>query len=128
PAHSTLLSAAPIDASDLRDPMLATDGLDAHLVEPVAQLVYRGSDETLVGLSNDNAHSFVLDDTNIFSYDRFSGTDRQETGLRANVGGRYLANYAGGQWLELTAGQSVHIAGVNAFAEPDPVNTGLGSG
>lgn len=127
-ADATLLSATPIAAIDLRYPMIATDGLDTHLFEPVAQLVYRGSNETLVGLSNDNAHSFVLDDTNIFSYDRFSGTDRQETGLRANLGARYQANFANGGWLELLAGQSFHLAGTNAFAVADEVNTGVSSG
>ena len=107
---------------------MASNGADTHLFEPVAQLVYRGSGTSLVGITNDNAHSFVLDDSNIFSYDRFTGTDRQETGLRANVGARYLANFPAGQWLEIIAGQSFHLAGTNAYDEPDPTNTGLASG
>jgi LPS-assembly protein len=127
-ADGTLLTATPVAAIDLRYPMIAIDGLDTHLFEPIAQLAYRGSDETLVGLTNDNAHSFVLDDTNLFSYDRFSGTDRQETGLRANVGGRYHASFSSGGWLELMAGQSFHIAGSNAFDTADEVNVGVGSG
>ncbi len=128
PADGTLLTATPIAAFDLRYPMIAIDGLDTHLLEPIAQVVYRGSDETLVGLTNDNAHSFVLDDTNLFSYNRFSGTDRQETGLRANLGGRYQANFANGGWLELMAGQSFHLAGANAYDTADEVNTGVSSG
>jgi LPS-assembly protein len=70
----------------------------------------------------------VLDDTNIFSYNRFSGTDRQETGLRANIGARYLANFSDGAWLELIAGQSFHLAGVNALGVADEVQTGLSTG
>lgn len=128
PADQFLFGATPIAAVDFRWPLFATNGLDTHLLEPIAQLVYRGSDTSLVGITNDNAHSFVLDDTNIFSYDRFTGTDRQETGLRANVGARYLANFSGGQWLEIVAGQSFHLAGTNAFGVDDPVNTGVGSG
>lgn len=128
PADQFLFAATPIAAVDFRWPLFATNGLDTHLLEPIAQLVYRGSDTSLVGITNDNAHSFVLDDTNIFSYDRFTGTDRQETGLRANVGVRYLANFSGGQWLEIVAGQSFHLAGTNAFGVDDPVNTGVGSG
>ncbi|CAN7521204.1 LPS assembly protein LptD [Devosia sp. LjRoot16] len=128
PSDQFLFAATPIAAVDFRWPLFAANGLDTHLLEPIAQLVYRGSDTSLVGITNDNAHSFVLDDTNIFSYDRFTGTDRQETGLRANVGARYLANFSGGQWLEIVAGQSFHLAGVNAFGVDDPVNTGLGSG
>lgn len=125
---ATLLTATPIAAIDLRYPMIAIGGLDSHLLEPIAQVSYRGSDETLVGLTNDNAHSFVLDDTNLFSYNRFSGTDRQETGLRANLGGRYLANFSDGGWLELLAGQSFHLAGPNAFDTADEVNTGVSAG
>lgn len=128
PADQFLFEATPIAAVDFRWPLFAANGLDTHLLEPIAQIVYRGSDTSMVGITNDNAHSFVLDDTNIFSYDRFSGSDRQETGLRANIGARYLANFSGGQWLEIIGGQSFHLAGVNAFGVDDPVNTGLGSG
>jgi LPS-assembly protein len=128
PADQFLFAATPIAAVDFRWPLFAANGLDTHLLEPIAQLVYRGSDTSMVGVTNDNAHSFVLDDTNIFSYDRFTGTDRQETGLRANVGARYLANFSGGQWLEIIGGQSFHLAGVNAFGVDDPVNTGVSSG
>jgi LPS-assembly protein len=128
PADQFLFAATPIAAVDFRWPLFASNGLDTHLLEPIAQLVYRGSDTSLVGVTNDNAHSFVLDDTNIFSYDRFTGTNRQETGLRANVGARYLANFSGGRWLEIVGGQSFHLAGVNAFGVADPVNTGISSG
>jgi LPS-assembly protein len=128
PDDQLLFEATPIAAIDVRWPLIAVNGFDSHLFEPIAQVVYRGSDTSLVGVTNDNAHSFVLDDTNIFSYDRFTGTDRQETGLRANVGARYLANFSGGQWLEIVAGQSFHLAGTNAFGAPDTTNTGVGSG
>lgn len=128
PGDQFLFAATPIAAVDFRWPLFAANGLDTHLLEPIAQLVYRGSDTSLVGVTNDNAHSFVLDDTNIFSYDRFTGTDRQETGLRANIGARYLANFSGGQWLEIIGGQSFRLAGVNAFGVDDPVNTGVSSG
>lgn len=128
PSDQLLFEATPVAAIDFRWPLIASNGPDTHLLEPIAQVVYRGNDTSAVGVTNDNAHSFVLDDTNIFSYNRFTGTDLQETGLRANVGARYLANFSGGGWFEATAGQSFHLAGVNAFALPDPVNTEIGSG
>ena len=128
PGATTLWSATPIAAMDVRFPMAADDGSTVHLVEPIAQLVYRGSGTTAVGITNDDAQSFVFDDTNLFSYNRFSGSDRQETGLRANIGGRYQANFADGGYFELIAGQSFHLAGTNAFAAPDPANTALGAG
>jgi LPS-assembly protein len=130
PADAMLLTATPIAALDLRYPLIANNGADTHLIEPIAQIVYRGTGTTKVGITNDDSHSFVLDTSNIFSYNRFSGIDRQETGLRANVGGHYLGTFADGSWLDLVAGQSFHLAGVNAYGVSDGVqvgtNTGLG--
>ncbi|WP_108397785.1 LPS-assembly protein LptD [Devosia submarina] len=128
PGETTLWSATPIAAMDVRFPVSAKDGSTVHLVEPIGQLVYRGSSATAVGITNDNAQSFVFDDTNLFSYNRFSGTDRQETGLRVNLGGRYQANFVDGSYLEVIAGQSFQLAGENAFASADAAQTGIGSG
>ena len=47
------LSLFAIAAMDLRWPLIAVDGFDSHLFEPVAQIVYRGNDTTLVGITND---------------------------------------------------------------------------
>src|SRR5690606_34669554 len=71
----SLLDATPIAAMDIRWPLVANNGYDSHLLEPVAQLVYRGSSTTLPGITNDDAQSFVFDDTLLFSYNRFSGID-----------------------------------------------------
>lgn len=132
PPPSFLLAATPIAAMDFRWPVMAQgNGGDTHLFEPIAQIVYRGSSTTKVGITNDNAQSFIFDDTNLFSYNRFSGSDRQETGLRANVGVHYLASFANGGWFDVVAGQSFHLAGVNALGVTDHAqvgtDTGLGS-
>lgn len=128
PITGTLLSATPIAAMDIRWPVVANNGLDSHLLEPIAQIVYRGSSTTLTGITNDDAQSFVFDDTLLFDYNRFSGQDRQETGLRANIGGRYLANFADGSWLQLIGGQSYFFAGSNALGVIDTAQTGNSTG
>ena len=128
PGEVSLLEATPIAAMDFRWPLVAAYGADSHLFEPIAQVVYRGSTNSMVGIVNDDAQSFVFDDSLLFSYNRFSGIDRQETGLRANVGGRYLADFADGSWLQLIAGQSFHFDGVNAFGVVDQAQTGNSSG
>ncbi|MET3896502.1 LPS-assembly protein [Devosia sp. UYZn731] len=128
PADATLWSATPIAAMDVRFPLSGSDGSTVHLVEPIVQVVYRGTDSGLPGITNDDSQSFVFDDTNLFSYNRFSGTDRQETGLRANIGGRYQANFANGSYVELVAGQSFQLAGANAYSLSDPTLVGVGSG
>jgi LPS-assembly protein len=124
----SLFNATPIAAMDIRYPMVARSEGATHVLEPIAQLVYRGSDVTNVGITNDNAQSFILSDTNLFSYNRFSGSDRQETGLRANVGAHYQVNFDNGAWVDLLGGQSFQLAGVNAFAEPDPTQVTTGQG
>ena len=123
-----LLSATPIAALDLRYPLMATSGADTHLIEPIAQIVYRGSNDTKVGITNDDARSFVFDTSNLFSYNRFTGIDRQETGLRTNVGVHYLGDFADGSWLDLVAGQSFHLAGVNAYGVGDQMQVGTSTG
>ncbi len=126
---TSLLTATPIAALDVRFPMIGRDDWNnTHLLEPIAQLVYRGSDTTSVGITNDDAQSFVFEDTNLFSYNRFTGSDRQETGLRANIGARYQANFSDGSWLELMAGQSFHLAGANALSIADHAQTGNSTG
>jgi len=125
---SSLLSVTPIAAMDVRWPLVAKSGFDTHLVEPVAQLVYRGSSTTNVGITNDDAQSFVFDTSNLFTYNHFSGIDRQDTGLQANIGAHYLGNFADGSWIDLVAGQSFHLAGVNAFGASDAAQTGTSTG
>lgn len=126
--NSELFGVTPIAALDVRYPFVAVDGGSTHVIEPIAQLVYRGSDQSAVGITNDNAQSFVFDDTNLFSFNRFSGTDRQETGLRANIGAHYLANFEDGSYLDFIAGQSFHLAGVNALNTSDSAQAGTSTG
>jgi LPS-assembly protein len=128
PPAGMLLSATPIAALDVRWPLISADDAMAVLIEPIAQIVWRGGTTDTPGIINDDAQSFVFDDTNLFSYNRFSGADRQETGLRAAFGVRYNVQFADGAWLDAVAGKSYQIAGVNAFGAPDPALTGVGSG
>lgn len=128
PASSTLLTATPIAGLDVRVPFVAHDGASTHLIEPIAQIYYRGSDITNPGITNDNALSFIFDETSVFAYNKFSGSDRQETGLRANVGAHYLADFADGSYLDVAIGQTFHLAGTNGLATADAANAGVGAG
>ncbi|MCB9994747.1 MAG: LPS-assembly protein LptD [Hyphomicrobiaceae bacterium] len=128
PVATTLFSATPIAALDVRFPMIAIDGDNTNLFEPIAQIYYRGSSTSMPGINNDNAQGFQFEDTNLFSFNRFSGSDRQETGLRANLGGQYMANFEDGSWLRLIGGQSYQLAGFNAFSITDHTLLGPGTG
>ncbi len=128
PGQTEMFNATPIAALDVRYPLAAVTEGATHIVEPIGQIVYRGSDTTKVGITNDEAQSFFFDDTNLFSFNRFSGIDRQETGLRANVGGHYMADFADGSYLDFVAGQSFHLAGTNALGVSDLAQTGTSTG
>ena len=127
PGATTMFSATPIAALDVRVPFVAYDGDSTYLIEPVAQAYYRGGN-TAPGITNDNAQSFTFDEANLFSYNKFSGTDRQETGLRANLGVHYQANFADGSYVDAVVGQSYHLAGPNGLATADAANAGVGAG
>lgn len=126
--QADLFHLTPIAAIDARYPMVARAGFTTHVLEPIIQLVYRGSDTTDLGITNDDAQSFVLEDSNLFSYNRFADNDRQETGLRANVGGHYQIDFDNGGYVDLLGGESFQLAGPNAFAETDLTQVGTGSG
>jgi LPS-assembly protein len=128
PGTQTLFTPTPIAAVDVRYPWIARSDGVSQIFEPIAQLYYRGSDTTAVGVSNDDAQSFIFDDSNLFSYNRFSGSDRQETGLRANLGGHYQVNFANGSWFDVLGGQSFQLAGANAFTATDPAQATTGQG
>lgn len=113
---------------EIRYPLIATDGFATHLFEPIAQVIVR-PDETHIGeFPNEDAQSFVFDTANLFERDKFSGYDRVEGGTRANVGFRYSATYLNGATLNIMAGESFQLAGLNSFAQRDLVNAGLESG
>ncbi|MEM9267701.1 MAG: LPS assembly protein LptD, partial [Pseudomonadota bacterium] len=57
-----------------------------------------------------------LDETNLFSLNRFPGLDVYETGLRANLGARYLLEDPDGWSLGLTLGQVLRADPNQTFA------------
>jgi len=119
PGETSRLSATPIAALDVRYPLIGSTPTVNYLFEPIGQVVYRGGDATLPGIVNDDAQSFVFEDSNLFSYNRFTGIDRQETGLRANLGAHYQVNFIDESWLDVVAGQSFFLAGSNGFDSSD---------
>ena len=91
----------------------------SHIIEPLAQLIFRGN---RVGqqnnLPNEDARSLLFDDTNLFELDKHSGYDRLETGSRANVGIQYTFQLNTGGYARVLAGQSFHLGGRNNYADP----------
>lgn len=99
-----------------------------HVFEPIAQIVARPNETHIGRLPNEDAQSLVFDDTTIFEWNKFSGYDRIEGGVRANVGVQYSVTTDKGGYANLLFGQSYQLAGRNSFTKGDLANTGLNSG
>lgn len=115
---------------DVRWPVLFSTTSSTHILEPVAQIFARPDEQDVagLGLSNEDAQSFVFEATSLFERDKFSGYDRMEGGTRANLGIRYSGSYANGWTAHALFGQSYHLGGLNSYTTPDMVNVGAESG
>ncbi len=113
---------------ELRWPILFSTTSATHVLEPMAQIFVRNNERLAGRLPNEDAQSFVFDASNLFERDKFSGFDRMEGGIRANVGLRYSGTFSNGWSAHALFGQSYHLGGVNSFALPDLVNVGAFSG
>lgn len=110
-----LVRAVPAVGAELRWPLVRTTQSAAHIVEPVAQLLYSGilGDEEV---PNEDSLLVEFDETNLFSANRFPGHDRYETGLRANLGVNYTRYDPSGWNLGATLGRVFKTENDEAFA------------
>ncbi len=118
---------------EYRYPLVASSSWGTHLFEPIAQIIASPNEQKIGKLPNEDSQSLVFSDSNLFSLNRFSGYDRTEGGIRANVGAQFTTTFSDGGYLNALVGQSYHLAGRNSFAADaargtDLVNTGLNSG
>lgn len=97
-------------------PWVANTGSVSHVIEPIGQLIAHNSSVRQAGLPDEDAKSLIFDDTNLFETSKFSGYDRMETGVRANVGLQYTFQGPVG-YARVLAGQSYHLSGRNAYDE-----------
>lgn len=111
-----------------RWPFLITSGGATQTIAPTAMIVARPDEGDVGDIPNDDAQSLFFDETLLFRHDKFSGYDRIEGGVRADVGLTYQATFAGGATIDALVGQSFHIAGENSFEKSDPANVGQESG
>ncbi|MFN0263289.1 LPS-assembly protein LptD [Tepidamorphus sp. 3E244] len=108
-----------------RYPLLATHTAGYSVFEPIVQVVARPDANNQSGneIVNEDAQSFVFDDTNLFAWNKFSGYDRIEGGSRANVGVKMKTKFNNGYTVDTVIGQSFHLGGDNPF----PTDSGLES-
>jgi LPS-assembly protein len=115
---------------DYRYPFIATSGSTTHIFEPIVQLIARPNEQQIGQVPNEDAHSLVFDDTDLFEVDKFSGYDRMEGGSRLNAGMQYTMQTQDDFKLSALFGQSYQLGGLNSFAQGalDLNGTGFDSG
>ena len=120
--------ASPGVGLEYRYPFIAQTSFATHIFEPIAQIIARPNSNLGTRIVNEDAQSLVFDDTNLFEWSKYSGYDRFETGVRANLGAQYTAAFTNGGYANVMAGQSFQLAGRNSYARPDAANVGISSG
>ena len=100
-------------AVELRWPWLRSTAGASHVIEPVAQLVW--SPSTAETLPNEDSALVEFDEGNLFSLNRFPGSDATERGARANLGVSWTRYDPDGWSLGATVGRVVRARDLNQF-------------
>lgn len=106
----------PWAGAEWRYPMVRTDWGWKQIIEPIVQVIgapYGGNPDEI---PNEDSASFEFDETNLFSFNKFPGLDRWETGPRVNAGVRAAAYFDEG-FIEALVGQSYRFHEDDAFTE-----------
>ena len=85
----------------------------SQVIEPVAQLIF--SPSTAETLPNEDSALVEFDEGNLFSLNRFPGSDATERGVRANLGVSWTRYDPDGWSLGATLGRVVRARDLNQF-------------
>lgn len=100
-------------AVELRWPWLKSTAGASHVIEPVVQLIWSpSSSETL---PNEDSALVEFDEGNLFSLNRFPGSDATERGARANLGVSWTRFAPEGWSLGATVGRVIRAKDLTQF-------------
>jgi LPS-assembly protein len=122
-SNLTAIRALPQAAVDFRWPFARDGGAwGTQLLEPIAQVVVapQSGDSQIRRYPNEDSLDFEFTDANLFGFNRFTGVDRLDGGVRANVA-MHGAWYLGGTTFDGLIGQSYRTNQDDLF----PVASGL---
>ncbi|WP_406870333.1 LPS assembly protein LptD [Thioclava sp. 'Guangxiensis'] len=111
---STILRAQPQLATEIRWPWTKSTGRAAHVIEPIAQVVW--APNNLTRAPNEDSTLREFDEGNLFSLSRYPGLDARERGLRANLGVSYTRYDATGWSLGSTVGRVFYAEDLDQFS------------
>ncbi len=93
-------------AVDLSLPLIRRHNGHTQLLEPFVQVAWSPDEsERKKEFLNEDSYFVEFDETNLRAVERFSGHDRNETGLRFNVGVKNTSRFSDGHNLELLLGR-----------------------
>ena len=101
-------------AVELRWPWLRTTQSATHVIEPVAQFVW--SPSSAETLPNEDSALVEFDEGNLFSLNRFPGSDATERGARANIGVSWTRYDPEGWTLGVTVGRVLRARDLDQFS------------
>ncbi|MDB2338850.1 LPS assembly protein LptD [Amylibacter sp.] len=101
-------NAMPLGMIEARYPLKKSSFKNSYMFEPIAQIII--APDRVTGYLNNNQNTSdsttaEFEETNLFSTNRFPGFDEIETGLRANIGGKYIMYEPNGWKFTTTAGR-----------------------
>jgi LPS-assembly protein len=111
--------ALPQVAVDFRWPFARDGGAwGTQVIEPIAQMIVapQSGDSQMRQYPNEDSLDFEFTDANLFGFNRFTGIDRLDGGVRANLG-LHGAWYLGGTTFDGLIGQSYRTTKDNLFPE-----------
>lgn len=102
-------------ATELRWPHARTDASGAvQVLEPIVQLAWTEANNS--NIPNEDSRSVEFDEGNLFSLNRFPGSDAVEEGLRANIGLSWTRDDPAGWSLQLAGGRVYRADGNTQFS------------
>ncbi|MGF6860781.1 LPS-assembly protein [Rhodobacteraceae bacterium MBR-64] len=105
----------PAAAVELRWPFVKTTATGvAHVIEPVAQLVWSEANNGKV--PNEDSELVEFDEGNLFDLTRYPGVDRREDGLRSNVGIGWTRRDPAGWSIGTTVGRVFRFTQKSQFS------------
>ncbi len=126
--NSSMARGMPTVGLEYRYPFINVQSWGTQTVEPIAQVIARPNEPQIGKWPNEDAQSFIFDDSNLFRIDKFAGWDRVEGGGRTNYGVQYTMQFNQGGFVNALFGQSYQLFGENSFATAGVANAGLNSG
>jgi LPS-assembly protein len=114
-SQETTTHILPAAGFDLRYPLISNYDYGQGIFSPVFQFIASDNQKNVDQVANEDAVTLNFDSSSLFLEDRFTGYDRYESGVRANVGMTYAFLGNNGGFLKASAGESFHLAGQNSF-------------